>query len=663
MSHIMQYLLYRLILAIISTFVLPGFVAGPVHGASRAEARQGLTYANQSLVEDTSTGKVFLSWAGVLHWIANPATLDALGYGGAPFTRARHAQLATIPEGSSLYARLVSGLVYPLAPITSTQVGLSLSQPSVVPGQSFTLDGSGFRAGEAVTVTAPNAVLIATADANGDFLLPVTVPTSVSNGLHHVFVHGSISGYFGMEVIHVIPAAGVQLSASPATVQAGEPFYVSGSGFLPGERVEVFPNPISSSETIANAVGAFGPLRFSASSVRANTIYAVLAYGVTTARSASTQITVTAVAPAPLPTPVPTPPATLTVMPSTVNAGSQTVLSGTGFQPSEQILIHVNGTLQGSVMASGTGTFAGYLLAVPMGTAAGNFPIQVSGVTSGRSASATLTVAISQAVTASIAVSPVSASAGSLITVSGTGFSPGEAVVISFNNQIVRNVTADAVGSFANGSFVVAPGTAPGQYGVAATGTSSTRTANSVLTVSPAPPSGSHINLARTMVHRGDTVTIAGRGFFAKEIVLIFFNNKLAQTVMTENNGMFSDATFTVPVHNKYGTFTVKATGSRSRRSATTKLTVVAKLSVGLTISPTNARRGHVLTVTGHGYSAGETVLLYVRGRLAAAQTADKEGNFSARFTIAGSTSPGVAVVVAMGARSHRHAQQVIAIL
>ncbi len=836
--------LWRLLsLAIISVILLPGIVAFPAHAATQAGARAALAFPDGSLIRDQSTGAVYLNWAGVRHWITSPTALSALGYTSTPTTQLTHTQILTIPNGSTIGVRPVVGIgrLYPLSSITSSQVTLTLSQASVVPGQTFTFDGIGFRPGEIVKITASGYVANVIADGSGHMSTAVQSLVSAGYGLHHVVAFGTTSGTFGIQVYHAVPAAAVQLSAAPSTVQAGTSFSVSGSGFVAGEHVYVFLGTATSTQAIASAAGSFGPISVLIPASTQSGTYTLTAYGVSSARSANTQITVTSNSVAPTPTPAPVPAATLTITPASLNAGGQTVFSGAGFQPGEQILIRVNGTLQGSVTATGTGGFTGYLFSVPAGTVPGNYPVQLSGATSGRSASATLTVILSQPANASIAISPLSAMPGSRVTVAGTGFSPGEAVIISFNNQIVQNVTADGAGSFTNGSFNVATTMAPGQYGVAATGASSTRTANAVLTVSAAPvvivaraflnpstvvqnatttiagtgfaahetvlarvdgvlvqaaaanesgvvsiryaarlalgahtitlsgassnraaaarlyvvqpitasigvtpgsthrgstvtvsghnfaarevvlvrfrnqivqavnadgsgnfanarftvpgsapygasqvtatgagsgrhasaivkvqptaPSGSRISVNHNKVHRGDTVTVSGKGFFGGEIVLIRFNNDLVQAVTADRHGNFSHAGFRVPVGNRYGTFTVKATGSRSGRNATAKLRVVAKVSVGISVTPTNVLRGHKIKVTGHGYQAGEIVLIYVRGRLADAQTADKHGNFKKEFTIARSSSRGVAIVMATGARSHRHAEKAIAIL
>lgn len=87
-------------------------------------------------------------------------------------------------------------------------------------------------------------------------------------------------------------------------------------------------------------------------------------------------------------------------------------------------------------------------------------------------------------------LSKYSAAPGATVKVSGTGYTPGETVSISFNNgTATATATADATGSFGiNGSpgasFVVPSTTAPGSYPVVGTGSTSSKSGQATLSVS-----------------------------------------------------------------------------------------------------------------------------------------------------------------------------------
>jgi hypothetical protein len=347
-----------------------------------------------------------------------------------------------------------------------------LGQASAVPGQSFKLYGTGFRPGENVKITAPNFIGYTPANSAGHFAASVQASSSAGYGLHQVFARGNLSGAFGVEVFHVIPAAAVQISAAPSIVHPSTSITVSGSGFLAGEQVQVFLNALTSTQGIAGASGAFGPLPVLVPAVTRNGTYTLTAYGASSARAANTRIVVTT---APVPTPI----------------------------------------------------------------------------------------------------------------------------------------TA-------------------------------------------------HITLAHGTVHRGDRVSISGRGFAGNETVLVRFNNGLMQAATVDRFGVLSHVSFRVPDGSRYGANTVTVTGSSSGRVASATLIVVAKQSLGIAVNPTTVRPGQYVAVSGHGFKPHELVLLYVRDKLTQAPAADRNGNFGLTLKIDVHAKRGSAFVVAIGSQSHRRVQRAI---
>jgi hypothetical protein len=115
--------------------------------------------------------------------------------------------------------------------------------------------------------------------------------------------------------------------------------------------------------------------------------------------------------------------------------GSFSTVTGTGFRSHEVVTVKWNcastacssHTVLGTLSTDNGGHFSlGF--AVPLGWSAAGYPVAAIGGTSGSIAIATFTV-----ITATLAVNPVSGHAGSAATVTGTGFRPGETVIVKWN--------------------------------------------------------------------------------------------------------------------------------------------------------------------------------------------------------------------------------------
>jgi hypothetical protein len=105
--------------------------------------------------------------------------------------------------------------------------------------------------------------------------------------------------------------------------------------------------------------------------------------------------------------------------------------------------------------------------------APGDYGFTAKGQTSGRTATATFTVAQGAA---TLAFATAEGLPGAQITLSVSGFQSGETVDITFNGPSIGTVTADTNGS-ANLTFTL-PTLAAGTYGATATGQTSKRAAN-----------------------------------------------------------------------------------------------------------------------------------------------------------------------------------------
>jgi hypothetical protein len=188
-------------------------------------------------------------------------------------------------------------------------------------------------------------------------------------------------------------------------------------------------------------------------------------------------------------TPTPTvpanasPTATLQAGPSLMLAstsglpGSTVTANGAGFQPGETVDVSFNGQPVGTPTVNSSGTFS-LAFTVP-NSPPGQYAVVAKGRASGAAPTAAFT--INQG-SAALSFNPPQAAPGTQLTVTGTGFRPGETVTLTFNGPTVGTETVDTNGKVTF-TFSVPPTLAPGQYGATATGETSGLTVNSTFTV------------------------------------------------------------------------------------------------------------------------------------------------------------------------------------
>ncbi len=181
-------------------------------------------------------------------------------------------------------------------------------------------------------------------------------------------------------------------------------------------------------------------------------------------------------------TTVPTTAASLTMSVSSGLPGDQVTASGSGFKASENVDVTVNGTSVGTAPVSSDGTFS-LSFKVP-NQAPGQYAV-VAKQASGASATTSFTVSPGKS---ALAFSVAQAAPGASLTVTSSGFQPGETVVLTFNSAEVSSETADTTGAV-SWTFVV-PTLGAGQYEVMAKGQTSTTATKAFYTVlaSPATP-------------------------------------------------------------------------------------------------------------------------------------------------------------------------------
>jgi hypothetical protein len=337
----------------------------------------------------------------------------------------------------------------------------------------------------------------------------------------------------------------------------------------------------------------------------------------------------------------------------TVGPGAHLTGAGRGFDAGETILLRFDG---GSLNAVNAGSSGAFSFGFTASTAIGPHTVSATGGRSGKTASVTYTVL--HPVTAGIGLLGTNLHRGSTVLVNGNNFLPGEVVLIKFRGKLVQAATADKNGRFSRASFKIPTNTPYGISTVTIVGSRSGRQADSQVRVTAPPRVAAHVSASTKSLHRGGKLLLSGGGFTAKEIILISYRGKLVKTVTADGKGNISKVSFTIPSNSPYGTSSITLKGAKSERSATVKVNVTAKPTVGISVSPTRVARGKSITITGHGFAAGEIVLIYLHGSLLQAPKTGSKGNFGkTKLTVPTNMARGATVVLAKGARSGRHAQ------
>ena len=202
-------------------------------GRSLPNAGAAATFPDETLLQDTSNGRVYLVWNNTRYHITSRAALAALGFAGSPLIGVPRITGAGLPVGTDLGPRYTAGLVYPLSPIAGGHARLNLTSPSAQVGAAVTLQGSGFIAGEPVLTGVAGVIGQITADSSGSFTAAEAVPGAVApGGVLRIYARGAYSNRFAVEPVYVI--------GSPQPVTRGTALTIGGSGFGPNEQIDLF---------------------------------------------------------------------------------------------------------------------------------------------------------------------------------------------------------------------------------------------------------------------------------------------------------------------------------------------------------------------------------------------------------------------------------------
>ncbi len=650
------------VLLVSATLLGVGTRPSPV-GAARQNA-PALVVASPATL--TAGGATIVSGSGFLASEDVQILLDGILKGTIQVlpTGAFNTLLLTVPAGTAPGAHTLQAVgvnsrfiaatsITVLAAVPAFSAQLSLNPPTLTSGGQVVINGSGFSAGETVVLRLNgNLITGLVAGPGGTFGgYVLTLPAGTAPGAYSVTATGATSNAQASATLTVKASASstsVGLSLSPPAGLKGAKINASGVGFVPGELVLITVNSVVAASVTADAGGSFVNLGFIVPTSLGKGPAAVLAFGSTSNRTAGAVLTVLAAAPPAQ--------ARLGITPGATSPSGKVTLSGTGFQAHEIVLIKVDGAFALSPTADAAGAFR-VIYTANLGL--GSHAVTALGAVSERSARATLV--IGRPVQAGMHVVPVRSHRGAVIEVAGINFVPHETVLIRFRGVIVQSAAASSEGVL-NTSFTVPGNTPYGVSTVALQGAISGRTVQVPVGILPVPAGGVSIHLSSSTPRRGGVVVVSGHGFQAGEVVLLRFRGSLVQAARANRSGSIAGAVFVVGVNVPLGTYSVEAIGSDSGRNATVKIKVTGVApakptsAVGIAVSPTSLEAGSLVTVSGHGFQAGEFVLITLRGTVVQAVKADSRGAFRTSFHVSGKPTRGATTVQASGALSKRHA-------
>ncbi|MDQ2742233.1 MAG: hypothetical protein M3Z66_08030 [Chloroflexota bacterium] len=483
---------------------------------------------------------------------------------------------------------------------------LTLTSSNVKPGTFVGINGTGFTAGQTVTLTenvpgSPTQQVVVNTD--GTFTSGFTVPTNTTPGPYQVTANGAGATNYTVNFQVTNPA----ITVSPTSAAPGGTVTVTGSGLTPSTTYLLRLTYTTNANVTQNfdqsvttgSTGSFSaPLTVPTNA--ANGTYTIHLYTGNSTSPGTDLVDVTLTVSATT---------AITVSPQTVTAGTTTTItvSGTGFGPSETVTSSYTAALTGggtqqetvSVTTNAAGAFTA-TLNVPTNLVPGSYTISAAGNPSGKTAQTSFTASPTPAIT----LNPTTAPPGTLVVVTGNLFTPNLAVAVSaqipINSGSTQTVTGSSVangsGTFTAQLFVPSnakPGTATvtatqaqsGGTSISATATLTIQSLNGSITASPSP------------VNAGGIVTITGSSFGAGPGSPVTVSGSVPLTTGgtsplnvvadTSSNGSFT-AQLLIPTNAANGNVTVTATQTSSGITTTTAFVVVAQTTATPTSTPTS---------------------------------------------------------------------------
>jgi hypothetical protein len=291
--------------------------------------------------------------------------------------------------------------------------------------------------------------------------------------------------------------------------------------------------------------------------------------------------------------------------------------------------------------------------------------------------SALLPGALRAATAPRIQLSPTLVAPLDTVTVSGSGFTPGDSFSVYANvsvrgktHRVQIDDTTNASGTFSD-DLTVPASTDPGLYTVTATDADRRSASSQSLHVLQLVNLTAGGGGPTAYVIAGRRVFLRGLGFRAGESVKLSAtfplydgdSSIIDRTAYAGPKGGFWNLLFPVPFDARAGKVTLTAMGATSTRVASANVVVVYRPTISL--SPSSARPGRSSTVHGAGFVPGAAVKVSVTiprtgssaKVLVAAARADRYGGFTASLALPSNARPGTYTVTASADGLHASAR------
>lgn len=218
-----------------------------------------------------------------------------------------------------------------------------------------------------------------------------------------------------------------------------------------------------------------------------------------------------------------------------------------------------------------------------------------------------------------ITVSPASGPVGTIVGVTGTGFTPSSTYTVTFAGTAITTGTVSATGTL-SAAFVV-PSYPAGAQTVAVTTTGADTSNAATFTITP------QITLSSTSVQVGSSITVNGSGFGVSSTVTIYVDGSALTSTTTNTGGSFA-VSFAVP-QGAGGSHTVTATDSLGNTASSTY-----SVALLLTINQSSLTVGAQLTINGASFAASSTVTIYIDGIVITSTTTSTVGSFTVSLAV-----------------------------
>ncbi|MDD4858583.1 MAG: hypothetical protein PHR56_00020 [Dehalococcoidales bacterium] len=206
---------------------------------------------------------------------------------------------------------------------------------------------------------------------------------------------------------------------------------------------------------------------------------------------------------------------------------------------------------------------------------------------------------------------------GTVVAVTGTGFTPGVTYTVQFATAAVESGTTDAAGDI--NTYFTVPAYPRGQQSITVTTSAGDTSNNVVFSVQPA------ITTSLTSGRIGDSFIVTGTGFKAASSITIYFDAISVGTVYASAAGTFASSVVVVPAGVTKGAHSITA---RDIIGASSPVTFNVQ-EPQIVLSATSGRVGDKFNITGSGFRPSSGVTIYFDSLSLGSSVTDATGAFA----------------------------------